>query len=193
MKPAVKRSGSSRLFDFRVEPSDPKWMAVRTDDRVLSVLDHLQATLASRMHGLGMPRPVRSLRIIPSEDKVQRELDEFYKSYPREADWDGQGALPLHADLVDSMYDLVNAYARRLPQHRLATLDLEINPVVDGSIDIAWYASKARMLMNVRHRDGELCMLYYGALQGETDSIKGHICSPQPAEFLVTWMNTVLF
>ena len=193
MKPVVKQSVASKSSGLRPASLHSGRMDNHTDGVITTVLGRIHGTLADRVFGFSVPRQVRTMRIIHVDDSVRQELDQFESSCPFEADWDGQGALAIDHALVISMSELVSAYARRLPTHRRATLELEVNPVVDGTIDVAWYTPKARLLMNFRWKDGEPCMLYYGALNGESDSIKGRICSDQPAEFLVTWMNTVLF
>jgi hypothetical protein len=125
-------------------------------------------------------------------EKIFSEItsSEEFLSYGE--DWDGMGALPVSRDAFQAMTSMVKDYAIRLPEAGLTQLQFEINAVTDGSIDVAWYMPKARLLMNFKQTDEGISLYYYGAREGERDAIKGQVETDQAREFLVTWMNTVL-
>lgn len=125
-------------------------------------------------------------------EKIRAELKSAKEFLSYGEDWDGMGALPVSGEVFGAMTSMVKDYAIRLPEAGLTQLQFEINAVTDGSIDVAWYMPKARLLMNFKQTGDRISLYYYGAREGEQDAIKGQVETDHAREFLVTWMNTVL-
>ncbi|MEZ5031437.1 MAG: hypothetical protein R2787_08545 [Saprospiraceae bacterium] len=125
--------------------------------------------------------------------KILKELEISQAILNYGDDWDGLGAVPVNKTAYDVMHRIVKEYGMRFSLASLSLLEMEINAVPDGSIDVAWYMPEARLLMNFRMvEDGEVLLYYYGARIGERDAIKGRVETERAVEFLVTWMNTIL-
>ncbi|MBV9576521.1 MAG: hypothetical protein JO149_07845, partial [Gammaproteobacteria bacterium] len=66
----------------------------------------------------------------------------------------------------------------------------EINPCRNGSIDLSWKTSKARLLVNITEEENNKAF-YYGDLYNEENPIKGFVSIDEVGEHLATWMKNL--
>jgi len=134
----------------------------------------------------------RNLKNKEERSKVQVELREAQSMLDLEEDWDGLGAKKISSALFDLMTKSVHSYSKRVQPICLLRMDIEISAVPDGSIDVAWYGPKARLLMNFKTKDHQPWLYFFATSQDGSEHIKGKIDPTKTEEFLVTWMNTNL-
>jgi hypothetical protein len=65
----------------------------------------------------------------------------------------------------------------------------EINAVPNGTIDLSWRTSKARMLINIRKDEGEFLAYFYGDLYKNKYPTKGSVPTSAVMSHLAQWMK----
>jgi len=106
--------------------------------------------------------------------------------------WDGEGAVAIPPALAHQALEVVAAYARSFSDHQLAMPKVEINPVVNGTVDVAFYAPQASLLMNIRpsNEDGYIVGYFGGKGKGmHQEPIKGKTEQFPVASMLWEWMK----
>ncbi len=134
----------------------------------------------------------RNLKGREERTKLLVELKQAQAMLDLEEDWDGLGARKISTALFNLMKKSVISYSKRVHPVCLSGLDVEVGAVPDGSIDVAWYGPKARLLMNFKEKDHQPWLYFYATRQDESENIKGKLDPSRTEEFLVTWMNTNL-
>lgn len=178
----VAKTQSSKLKTLRSYVNEPE-----TDYGVMNV-GSLEPTKFNEL----VQSLQRNLKIKEERSKVMVELKEAQSMLNLEDDWDGLGAKKISAALFDLMAKSVYSYSKRVQPICLLRMDVEISAVPDGSIDVAWYGPKARLLMNFKEKNHQPWLYFYATKQDRSEHIKGKIDPTKTEEFLVTWINTNL-
>jgi hypothetical protein len=108
-------------------------------------------------------------------------------------DWDYEGAVPIDKELYISAINFLIDYSTEIfKKTGLVISTPEINPCKDGSIDLSWRTSAARMLINIRKIENELLAYYYGDFYSNKSQMKGNVHLDSVYEHLATWMKSLL-
>lgn len=103
--------------------------------------------------------------------------------------WDEDGALAISKNIWNNAISFLKNYSEyMLSDKKLSIKAPQINPCRDGSIDLSWRTSKARMLINFKN-DGNNLAHYYGDHYENVNSIKGYVKIDDIQDFLATWMK----
>ncbi len=124
-------------------------------------------------------------------EEIQMAIDLFEMP----DNWDDEGATAILPELTHQALEVVAAYARSFSDHQLTMPKVEINPVVNGTIDVAFYAPHASLLMNIRPSDeGGYIVGYFGGRgKGmQQEPIKGKTEQFPVASVLWEWMKNNL-
>ncbi|MEX0966749.1 MAG: hypothetical protein WD077_05890 [Bacteroidia bacterium] len=110
-----------------------------------------------------------------------------------EQGWDGENAEIIKSEIWKAATKfLINAALEINKEYSVIIQTPEINPVKDGSIDLSWRTEKARMLINVRERAGEMVANYYGDFYNNEKPRKGSDSLDSNIEDLVVWMRNLV-
>lgn len=109
--------------------------------------------------------------------------------------WDENGpSKGIKKELWKASIDFVNTYTAYIySMYKIIILTPEIDACVDGTIDLAWKTSTARLLINVKELCGNYIVSYYRDNFTEFSKSKGNeIISDTVAEDFAVWMKNNL-
>lgn len=109
-----------------------------------------------------------------------------------EEGWDEGDALPIDKTIWENATSFLRAYVTYISQQYGMGIELpEINPLRDGSIDLEWRTSRARLLINFNNRNPQKAS-FYGDRYANVDRIKGNIDVKEVEAHLAIWMKNCL-
>jgi len=78
--------------------------------------------------------------------------------------WDCLGAVQISEKLYIETINFLLMYAVYIYEHHSKSViqTPEINPCANGTIDLSWRTSKARMLINIKQKEGVFLASFYG-------------------------------
>jgi hypothetical protein len=130
-----------------------------------------------------IPNQLKSIALAINESKWICNLKE---------DWDYDGASIIDKEIYLSAIDFLINYSIDIFKKTGIVINTpEINPCKDGSIDLSWRTTTARMLVNIRKTVDELLAYYYGDLSNNKSPIKGNVHLDSVYEHLATWMKSL--
>jgi len=106
--------------------------------------------------------------------------------------WDDSNAKSISSDVWNSSVLFLIRYSEVIREcYSIVISTPEINPCRNGSIDLSWRTSKARMLINVRKENGEIVAFYYGDMYNNK-SVKGAVPVTGIENHLAVWMTNLI-
>jgi hypothetical protein len=123
-----------------------------------------------------------------SLNQVQEAINEALKINFFIEDWDGEGAPAIKREIWERATTFLINYVSSIENlYHIVVESPEINPCPDGSIDLSWRTTEARMLINIRNtHEGKA--FYYGDLYEDKNSIKGNVNTEKVELHLAAWM-----
>jgi hypothetical protein len=107
--------------------------------------------------------------------------------------WDEANAVPIEKTLWLHANGFLLRYAQRVFNLFSLPFDApDINACPNGSIDLSWRTKSARMLINIRHENGEALAFFYGDLYGNKMPIKGNVPTDTVEDHLACWMKNLV-
>lgn len=104
-------------------------------------------------------------------------------------DWDDEGAKPIENELYLKVVKFLGDYSIHLFKNSCIIDFPEINPLVDGSIDLSWRSKQARLLINFKTVADGIIVKYYGDLYKAMSDISGSINIERLDFPLIEWMK----
>ncbi len=91
-------------------------------------------------------------------------------------DWDGDGAIGVNKSVYLEAVSFLVIYSKELLFKKGIIIDSpEINPVINGSIDLSWRTTKARLLINFNLKGDSTIAKFYGDLYDQLTEKSGFI------------------
>lgn len=106
-----------------------------------------------------------------------------------ESNWDEEGAIGITSELYLEVIKFVTSYSKYILSLGVVIDKPEVNPLINGSIDISWRAPKARLLVNFRVIDGKIIAKFYGDLYQNMTDKSGFINTESLDLALIEWMK----
>ncbi|MEX2411970.1 MAG: hypothetical protein WD607_11510 [Candidatus Paceibacterota bacterium] len=121
--------------------------------------------------------------------ELKTEIEESKYIIELEESWDDGGAKKIPEVVYRNAIDFLIKYVNYIEKNfQLALSTPEINPCVDGSIDLSFRTEKARMLINIQNEDNANAV-FYGDLYESKVPIKGMVPIENVYEHLASWMK----
>ena len=115
------------------------------------------------------------------------------KCFKLDEGWDDNEDSPIHEEVWNGAIQFLIRYASYLNDHFGIVIDPpEVNPVSNGTVDLSWRTSNARMLINIRKESEELLAYFYGDLYKNKYPIKGIVPITDIQEYLALWMKNLV-
>ena len=126
-------------------------------------------------------------------DKIKDEIELSKSLLLLEKDWDSEGAVKIDINIFLSSIKFLVEYSNYIYRNRgLVIASPEINPCINGTIDLSWRTSKVRLLINIRFSELKaMSAYYYGDFYNNMSPIKGSISVNEFSEFLAIWMKNL--
>ena len=126
-------------------------------------------------------------------DKIKDESELSKSLLLLEKDWDSEGAVKIDINIFLSSIKFLVEYSNYIYRNRgLVIASPEINPCINGTIDLSWRTSKVRLLINIRFSELKaMSAYYYGDFYNNMSPIKGSISVNEFSEFLAIWMKNL--
>lgn len=131
----------------------------------------------------------REYFVFPKELKQVAEEIECSKSILELTDnWNDEGAIAVPEEILMRAIKLLVNYSKWIFENLHFPIEAPIiTPLPDGSLDLKWKTSIARLLVNVKNSD-KMEAHYYGDLFNNKNSVKGNINTNDIQEFFAYWM-----
>jgi len=123
-------------------------------------------------------------------EEIVVELNDSKYIYEIGDNWDGNGAAAIDSNTYRNSLQLLIDYSLALYNVHGVVMDCpEINPCVDGSIDISWRTKLARLLINIKSVNGVTKVLFYRDHHYNKQSNKGELSLDTIDESFLVWMK----
>ncbi|MBN1197967.1 MAG: hypothetical protein JXA23_01355 [Bacteroidales bacterium] len=109
-----------------------------------------------------------------------------------EPGWDEENAQPIDPEIWKAAVKFLMLYATEILEDSERILELpEINPCKDGTVDLSWRTSRARLLINLRKSEDVILAFYYGDFYKNVRPIKGWVNTDNVDLYLSMWMRNL--
>lgn len=106
--------------------------------------------------------------------------------------WDEENAQPTDPEIWKTAIKFLIHYAADIMEDSERILELpEINPCKDGTIDLSWRTSRARMLINFKRSEHGILAYYYGDFYKNERPVKGWVNTDTVDIYLSMWMRNL--
>lgn len=157
--------------------------------QVFGLVEQLPVKEKQKLKMLLDTQLVDSKSFILLNNEISKAIVESKSLLGLEESWDDDGALPISKHIWEKAMNFLKNYSQYILQIKDVNIQApQINPCRDGSIDLSWRTSKARMLINFKNDESGLAQ-YYGDYYNNINSIKGFVQTDEIQEFLATWMK----
>lgn len=138
------------------------------------------------------------LQIGKSVSKFPKELSEMAfaikdskKLLDLQEDWDSEGALTVPKFVWERAANVLSMYSKWIWENKgIVLLAPSIDALADGSIDIMWNSSKARLLLNIKNSVTSSETHYYGDTHEGKNKFKGVLGDLNDVqEFFAYWLT----
>ena len=117
---------------------------------------------------------------------IQEAIETSKSLLDLRSNWDDDGALAIEQGIYEQAIAFLKDYSMFVFKiYNVVLAAPDINPVKNGTIDLEWHTSSARMLVNIR---GDIAA-YYGDNLDDLNSIKGRVSTHGVEGFLANWMT----
>jgi hypothetical protein len=107
-------------------------------------------------------------------------------------DWDSLNAKKIEeTEWVKASQLLINYAKFVLDNFSVIIQAPEINPCLNGTIDLSWRTKKARLLINIKTSENKIFASYYGDLYNDEQPIKNVMLNDTIIEHLAFWMKNL--
>jgi len=108
-----------------------------------------------------------------------------------ENDWDNLGAVPISKELYKKAISFLLMYTIFIykDDNKTVLQSPEINPCCNGSIDLSWSTVGARMLINVKFKEGRYLASFFGYPNSTKLPIEGLIDMDNIDKDIALWMK----
>lgn len=118
---------------------------------------------------------------------IQKSIDDSAFIAALSDNWDDEGGIGISIELYNATISFLKRYALCVFKTMGEVIaEPDIVPVKDGTIDLEWHTSKARMLVNMKSNG---IAAYYGDNLNSINSIKGKVATDGVELFLASWMT----
>ncbi|WP_099369609.1 hypothetical protein [Sphingobacterium sp. 1.A.5] len=108
---------------------------------------------------------------IYEEIKLSSYIVECFKN-----DWDDDGAIGINKSVYLDALSFLVIYSKELSSKKGIVIEApEINPVINGSIDLSWRTDRARLLINFNLKGEKTIARFYGDLYDKLTEKSGFI------------------
>ena len=106
--------------------------------------------------------------------------------------WDSENAKIIDSNIWETAVIFLIQYSSYIFQEFNGIIETpEINPCIDGSIDMSWRTLKFRLLINIKKSDQKTIAYYYGDQYNNINPIKGNVTTEVITEYLAVWMKSL--
>ena len=133
-----------------------------------------------------------SILELPNElSEVAFAIKDSKKILDLQEDWDSEGALAVPKFVWERAANVLSVYSTWIWENRgIVLLAPSIDAIADGSIDIMWNSSKARLLLNIKNNLTSSEAHYYGDTYGGKNKFKGVLGDlNELQEFFAYWLT----
>ncbi len=119
------------------------------------------------------------------------EIEESKSILDLEYNWDELGADIIKPALFGQAIDFILMYTTYIYENHQKTVisSPEINPCANGTIDFSWRTKAARMLINIKEKNGEFRASFYGYYYNNKLPLEGLIDMKNVDKTIASWMK----
>lgn len=126
------------------------------------------------------------------DTSIEEAIQQSKKVLLLERGWDEEDALPIPLNTWQFCTHLLRGLADHISHNYATRINTpEINPCIDGSLDLSWKLDRARLLINVRPGNPATAS-YYGDYYNDDCQIKGSFEVGTFEEVLADWMQCLV-
>lgn len=132
-----------------------------------------------------------SIVIFPIElQNIVKEIEGSSYIPDLKDNWDNMGALKIEKNLyIDAVQFLIDYSLAVYNVHNIVIDAPEINPCLNGTIDMSWRSSSVRLLINFKRINNATKALFYRDHYKNEKSNKGELALDVIDESFLTWMK----
>jgi len=124
--------------------------------------------------------------------KIHSEIKDSTQILELEENWDDEGAKKVQESIfIEAVKFLLNYSNFIYKNFDIIISTPEINPCIDGSIDLSFRNQNARLLINIQEENEKLNAVFYGDLYDNKIPIKGNVPTKGVFEHLAHWMKNL--
>lgn len=122
--------------------------------------------------------------------KIHSEIKDAIQILELEENWDDEGAKKIQEPVfIEAVSFLLNYSDFIYKNFGVIISTPEINPCIDGSIDLSFRSQNARLLINIQKENERSNAIFYGDLYDNKIPIKGNVPTEGVFEHLAHWMK----
>jgi hypothetical protein len=124
--------------------------------------------------------------------RVVAEIEESRSILDLQEGWDDNRARKISSEIWTTSAKFLLRYAEFVKKNLETIIEPpEINPCINGSIDLSWRTKGARLLINIRREGNDLLAFYYGDKYNK-EAIKGAVSTIGVESHLGIWMKNLV-